>query len=166
MASRGVNKVILVGNVGSDPEFRAMPNGNGVAQLSLATSDQWKDKNTGEAKEKTEWHRVVFFNRLAEIVEQYVNKGSKLYIEGSLRTRSWEQDGVKKYSTEIVAKEMQMLDSRSGGDSGGNNGEWSNRPSESAGSAANPQTAGQQAPAGTSSGSASNFDNFDDDIPF
>ena len=112
MASRGVNKVILVGNAGNDPEFRVMPNGNGVANVSLATSDSWKDKTSGEQKEKTEWHRVVFFNRLAEIVEQYVKKGSKLYIEGRLQTRSWEQDGVKRYTTEIVASEMQMLDSR------------------------------------------------------
>ncbi len=92
-----------------------MPNGNAVANVSIATSDQWKDKNTGEQQERTEWHRVVFFNRLAEIVEQYVKKGSKLYIEGRLQTRSWEQDGVKRYTTEIVANEMQMLDSRGGG---------------------------------------------------
>ena len=114
MASRGVNKVILVGNLGNDPEVRYMPNGNAVANISLATSDSWKDKNTGEQQERTEWHRVVFFNRLAEIVEQYVKKGSKLYVEGRLQTRSWEQDGVKRYTTEIVASEMQMLDSRGG----------------------------------------------------
>ena len=112
MASRGVNKVILVGNVGNEPEVRYMPNGNAVANISVATSDSWKDKNTGDQQERTEWHRVVFFNRLAEIVEQYVKKGSKLYIEGRLQTRSWEQDGVKRYTTEIVANEMQMLDSR------------------------------------------------------
>ena len=112
MASRGVNKVILVGNVGNEPEVRYMPNGNAVANISVATSDSWKDKNTGDQHERTEWHRVVFFNRLAEIVEQYVKKGSKLYIEGRLQTRSWEQDGVKRYTTEIVANEMQMLDSR------------------------------------------------------
>ena len=112
MASRGVNKVILVGNVGNDPEVRYMPNGNAVANISIATSDSWKDRNTGEQQERTEWHRVVFFNRLAEIVEQYVKKGTKLYLEGRLQTRSYEQDGVKKYSTEIVANEMQMLDSR------------------------------------------------------
>ena len=120
MASRGVNKVILVGNVGNDPEVRYMPNGNAVANVSLATSETWKDKNTGDQQEKTEWHRVVFFNRLAEIVEQYVKKGSKLYIEGRLQTRSWEQDGVKRYTTEIVSNEMQMLDSRGGG--GGDKG--------------------------------------------
>ena len=99
MASRGINKVILVGNLGNDPEIRYMPNGNAVANVSLATSDSWKDKATGEQQEKTEWHRVVFFNRLAEIVEQYVKKGSKLYVEGRLQTRSWEQDVVKRYST-------------------------------------------------------------------
>ena len=91
-----------------------MPNGNAVANVSLATSETWKDKSTGEQQEKTEWHRVVFFNRLAEIVEQYVKKGTKLYVEGRLQTRSWEQDGVKRYSTEVVANEMQMLDSRGG----------------------------------------------------
>ena len=112
MASRGVNKVILVGNVGNEPEVRYMPNGNAVANISVATSDSWKDKNTGDQQERTEWHRVVFFNRLAEIVEQYVKKGSKLYIEGRLQTRSWEQDGVKRYTTEIVANEMQKIDSR------------------------------------------------------
>ena len=119
MASRGVNKVILVGNLGNDPEVRYMPNGNAVANVSLATSETWKDKSTGEQQEKTEWHRVVFFNRLAEIVEQYVKKGTKLYVEGRLQTRSWEQDGVKRYSTEVVANEMQMLDSRGGGGGGG-----------------------------------------------
>ena len=112
MASRGVNKVILVGNVGNDPEVRYMPNGNAVANISIATSDSWKDRNTGVQQERTEWHRVVFFNRLAEIVEQYVKKGTKLYLEGRLQTRSYEQDGVKKYSTEIVANEMQMLGNR------------------------------------------------------
>ncbi|MED5385868.1 MAG: single-stranded DNA-binding protein, partial [Pseudomonadota bacterium] len=99
MASRGVNKVILVGNVGNEPECRTMPNGNSVANISVATSESWKDKNTSEQQERTEWHRVVFFNRLAEIVEQYVKKGSKLYIEGRLQTRSWEQDGIKRYTT-------------------------------------------------------------------
>ncbi|MAA66789.1 MAG: single-stranded DNA-binding protein [Alteromonadaceae bacterium] len=111
MASRGVNKVILVGNLGDDPDVRYTPSGSAVANVSVATSETWKDKSTGEQQEKTEWHRVVFFSRLAEIVEQYVKKGTKLYVEGRLQTRSWEQDGVKKYTTEIVANEMQMLDS-------------------------------------------------------
>lgn len=164
MASRGVNKVILVGNAGNDPEFRVMPNGNGVANVSLATSETWKDKTTGEQQEKTEWHRVIFFNRLAEIVEQYIKKGSKLYIEGRLQTRSWEQDGVKRYTTEIVASEMQMLDSRGGASSGGDN---------SFGQDQGRAQGGGAAPAARSSSTASapqaapaNFDNFDDDIPF
>jgi single-strand DNA-binding protein len=110
--NKGVNKAIIVGNVGNDPECRTMPNGNSVTNLSIATSESWKDKTTGEPQERTEWHRVVFFNTLADIVAEYVNKGSKLYVEGKLQTRSWEQDGIKRYSTEIVANEMQMLDKR------------------------------------------------------
>ena len=153
MASRGVNKVILVGNLGNDPEVRYMPNGNAVANVSLATSETWKDKNTGDQQEKTEWHRVVFFNRLAEIVEQYVKKGTKLYIEGRLQTRSWEQDGVKRYTTEIVANEMQMLDSR-GGASQDFGGQQASAPAPQA----NQQEAAPAAP--------QNFDNFDDYIPF
>jgi single-strand DNA-binding protein len=116
MSSRGVNKVILVGNVGQDPETKYMPNGGAVTNLTLATSETWKDKNTGEQQEKTEWHRITFYQKLAEIVAQYVKKGSKLYVEGRLQTRSWEQDGVKRYATEIIANEMQMLDTRQGGD--------------------------------------------------
>ena len=112
--ARGVNKVILVGNVGGDPETKYMPSGGAVTNLSIATSESWKDKQTGQPQERTEWHRVVFFNRLAEIASEYVRKGSKVYVEGSLRTRQWEQDGVKRYSTEIVASQMQMLDSKSG----------------------------------------------------
>ena len=113
MASRGINKVILVGNVGNDPECRE-GNSGAIANLSIATSETWKDKNTGEQQERTEWHRVVFFNRLAEVVRDYVKKGTKIYLEGRLQTRSYEQDGVQKYSTEIVANEMQMLDSKNG----------------------------------------------------
>tara|TARA_A100001035_G_scaffold134591_1_gene105936 strand:- start:3335 stop:3748 length:414 start_codon:yes stop_codon:yes gene_type:complete len=113
MASRGINKVILVGNVGNDPECRESGN-SPIANLSVATSETWKDKNTGEQQERTEWHRVVFFNRLAEVVRDYVKKGTKVYLEGRLQTRSYEQDGVQKYSTEIVANEMQMLDSKNG----------------------------------------------------
>ena len=131
-----------------------MPNGNAVANVSLATSETWKDKSSGEQQEKTEWHRVVFFNRLAEIVEQYVKKGTKLYVEGRLQTRSWEQDGVKRYSTEVVANEMQMLDNRSGTaqDFGGSQ--------MAADSPAAQPSQQQAAPA------PQNFDNFDDDIPF
>ena len=168
MASRGVNKVILVGNAGNDPEFRVMPNGNGVANVSLATSETWKDKTTGEQQEKTEWHRVIFFNRLAEIVEQYIKKGSKLYIEGRLHTRSWEQDCVKRYTTEIVASEMQMLDSRGGGNAGDNSFGQSQGQPQSEG-----QYQGSGAPASRSTSTSAapqaapaNFYNFDDDIPF
>ena len=158
MASRGINKVILVGNAGNDPEFRVMPNGNGVANVSLATSETWKDKSTGDQQEKTEWHRVIFFNRLAEIVEQYIKKGSKLYIEGRLQTRSWEQDGVKRYTTEIVASEMQMLDSRGGGDNSFGQGQGQGGGAAPAARSSSTSAAPQAAPA--------NFDNFDDDIPF
>ena len=110
--ARGINKVILVGSLGADPEQRAMPSGGAVTNFSVATSESWKDKTTGEQKELTEWIRIVAFNRLAEICGQYLKKGSKVYIEGSLRTRSWDDNGVKKYSTEIVAREMQMLDNK------------------------------------------------------
>ena len=157
MASRGVNKVILVGNVGNDPEVRYMPNGNAVANVSVATSDSWKDRNTGDQQERTEWHRVVFFNRLAEIVEQYVKKGTKLYLEGRLQTRSWEQDGAKRYSTEIVANEMQMLDSRG---AGGVNQEFGDQAPPPAAPSQDSKKESTQQP------SSSNFDNFDDDIPF
>ncbi len=157
MASRGINKVILVGNVGNDPEVRYMPNGNAVANVSIATSESWKDKGTGEQQERTEWHRVVFFNRLGEIVEQYVKKGSKLYVEGRLQTRSWEQDGVKRYSTEIVANEMQMLDSRGGQSDSDYGQQRSAPPQQSSGGGGGSQQPQPQ---------AGNFDNFDDDIPF
>ncbi len=117
--ARGVNKVILVGNCGQDPETKYMPSGGAVTNISVATSESWKDKQTGQQQERTEWHRVAFFNRLAEIAGEYLRKGSKVYIEGSLRTRKWQdQSGQDRYSTEIVASEMQMLDSRGaeGGD--------------------------------------------------
>lgn len=111
--ARGVNKVILVGNLGGDPEVRYMPNGNAVTNITVATSESWKDKQTGNQEERTEWHKIVFFNKLAEISGEYLRKGSKVYIEGSLRTRKWQDDsGADRYSTEIVASEMQMLDSK------------------------------------------------------
>jgi single-strand DNA-binding protein len=161
VASRGINKVILVGNVGQDPETRYMPNGGAVTNLSLATSETWKDKNTGEQQERTEWHRVVFYQRLAEIVAEYVRKGSKIYVEGRLQTRSWEQDGVKRYSTEIIANDMQMLDSRSSGDGGGSwqggGGGQGQAPRNSGGN----NSRGQSAPPPPAMD-----DNFDDDIPF
>ena len=116
--ARGINKVILIGNLGKDPETRYMPSGGAVTTVTLATSDTWKDKNTGEPQERTEWHRVVFFNRLGEIAGEYLKKGSKVYVEGSLRTRKWQgQDGQDRYTTEIVANEMQMLDSKGSGNS-------------------------------------------------
>lgn len=152
MASRGINKVILVGNVGQDPETRYMPNGNAVTNISLATSETWKDKNTGEQQERTEWHRVTFYQRLAEIVAEYVKKGSKLYVEGRLQTRSWEQDGVKRYATDIIANEMQMLDSRGSSDG------YSSGASSQAAPPPRNETPTQQAPA--------DMDSFDDDIPF
>jgi len=168
VASRGVNKVILVGNCGGDPESRFLPSGGAVANVTMATSETWKDKSTGQAQERTEWHRVVFFNRLAEIVGEYVKKGSKIYIEGSLRTRSWEQDGVKRYATEIVASEMQMLDSR-GASSGAGQYDDSYGQSEPEPSQSYNAPQQQREPARSNQAPApapSNFNNFDDDIPF
>jgi single-strand DNA-binding protein len=113
MASRGVNKVIIIGNVGQDPEIKYTASGAPVVTVSIATSEIWRDKQTGENKEKTEWHRVVFFNKLAEIISQYIKKGSKLYVMGSLRTRKWEdKSGVEKYTTEVIANDIQMLDKK------------------------------------------------------
>ncbi len=156
--ARGVNKVILIGNCGQDPEIRYMPSGNAVTNVSLATSESWKDKQTGQQQERTEWHRVVFFNRLGEIAGEYLRKGSKVYVEGSLRTRKWQdQSGQDRYTTEIVASEMQMLDSR-GGASGTPGGQYEQGGGAAAPSSAAPQQ--QAAPAGD------NFNDFDDDIPF
>ena len=114
--ARGINKVILVGTVGKDPEMKYMPSGDAMANISVATNESWKDKNTGEKKEVTEWHRVVFFRQLADIVGKYLRKGQQVYIEGSLKTRSWEKDGQKHYATEIVASDMQMLGSKGDGE--------------------------------------------------
>lgn len=154
MAARGVNKVILVGNLGADPETRYMQDGNAVTNIRMATSQMWKDRETGQQNERTEWHRVVFFRRLAEIAGEYLKKGSKVYIEGQLRTRQWERDGQKHYTTEIVADEMQMLDSR--GDMGGSGGSYGG---------------GSSSGGGSDSGSGDDFsspppEDFDDDIPF
>jgi len=161
--ARGVNKVILVGNCGQDPETRYMPSGGAVTNLSIATSESWKDKSTGEQKERSEWHRVVFFNRLAEIVEQYVKKGSKVYVEGSLRTRKWQgQDGQDRYTTEIVASEMQMLDSR--GNQGGQGG-YEQQPQPDYASS-QPQQPAPQKQAPVQPSSPSQGMGFDDDIPF
>jgi len=158
--ARGINKVILIGNLGQDPEVKYMPNGGAVTNVTIATSDSWKDKNTGEQKEKTEWHRVVFFQRLAEIVGEYLKKGSKVYIEGKLQTRKWQdQSGNDRYTTEIIASDMQMLDSRGGG--GGGGGGNFNQPSSGQSSAG---AAPQQQPAAAPAGGG--MSDFDDDIPF
>ncbi len=157
-----VNKVILVGNLGRDPEVRTMQNGNKVANISVATSDRWKDKNTGEMNERTEWHRVVMFDRLAEIAEQYLRKGSKVYLEGQLQTRKWEdQNGQEKYSTEVVLRgfnaNMTMLDGRTGGGGGG----YEDAPGGGGGSGGG--SGGGGGGGGPSSGPAPEFD---DEIPF
>lgn len=147
--ARGVNKVILIGNLGRDPEVRYMPSGSAVANVALATSEQWKDKQTGEQQERTEWHNVVFFGRLAEIVGEYLKKGSQVYVEGSLRTRKWQdKEGKDRYTTEIVANEMQMLGGRGGGGGGGNYDYNQDQP--------------KRQPAGAPAAS----EDFDDDIPF
>jgi single-strand DNA-binding protein len=160
-----VNKVIVVGNLGRDPEMRTFPSGDQVANVTIATTDKWKDKQTGEMKEATEWHRVVFNGRLAEIVGQYLRKGSQVYVEGSLRTRKWtDKDGIEKYTTEIRADQMQMLGSRQGmGGPGGDDGGGYEAPRQSAPARA-PAAAPRQAPA--ASKTASGFDDMDDDIPF
>ncbi|MDE0876143.1 MAG: single-stranded DNA-binding protein [Porticoccaceae bacterium] len=164
--ARGVNKVIIVGNCGQDPETRFMPSGGAVTNLSIATSESWKDKTSGEPQERTEWHRVVFFNRLAEIAGEYVKKGSKLYVEGSLRTRKWQgQDGQDRYTTEIVASEMQMLDSRGGpGGSGGYDSPQGSTGQGSAPKSSNQQAPNQQAP--QQQAPQQQAGPFDDDIPF
>ena len=153
--ARGINKVILVGNCGKDPETRYMPSGGAVTNVSIATAEGWKDKQTGETKERTEWHNIVFFNRLAEIAGEYLKKGSQIYVEGSLRTRKWQdKEGKDRYTTEIVANEMQMLGSRSGG--GNDNTDYSQERSSSAPSSS----------AKRESAPAMAEDGFDDDIPF
>jgi single-strand DNA-binding protein len=148
MAARGINKVIIVGNLGQDPEVRYMPSGGAVTNISVATSETWKDKESGESQERTEWHRIVFFNRLAEIAGEYLKKGSKVFVEGSLRTRKWEdKNGQERYTTEIVAKEMQMLDSKGG----------SANFDEGKSSSSTPASSSNNAP---------EMNDFDDDIPF
>ncbi len=162
--ARGVNKVILVGNIGQDPETRFSGSGAAITNVSIATSESWKDKQTGQQQERTEWHRVVFFNRLGEIAGEYLKKGSKVYVEGSLRTRKWQdKSGQDKYTTEIVANEMQMLDSRGAGQQGGG-GQMDQQqqyggPQASAPQAQQPQS---QQPVAAAAGA----DDWDDDIPF
>ncbi len=156
-----VNKVILVGNLGRDPETRYMPDGGAVTNFSIATTDTWKDKS-GEKQEKTEWHRISTFQRLAEIAGEYLKKGSQVYIEGRLQTRKWtDKDGVEKYTTEIIADKMQMLGSRQGmgGDGGGSGGGDYARSSSGGGS-------GSAKPAPAAKGGAAKFEDFEDDIPF
>ena len=187
MASRGVNKVILVGNLGQDPEVRYMPNGGAVANITLATSESWRDKQTGENKEITEWHRVVLFGKLAEVAGEYLKKGSQVYIEGQLRTRKWQdQGGQERYTTEVVVNvgcTMQMLGGRQqggnagagapaggGAQGGGNNNGWGqpqqpqgNNNQFSGGAQSRPQPQPQSAPASNNNEPPMDFD---DDIPF
>jgi single-strand DNA-binding protein len=159
--ARGINKVILIGNLGADPETRAMPSGTTVANLRVATSESWRDKQTGEQQERTEWHRVALFGRLAEVAGEYLRKGSQVYIEGSLRTRKWQdKQGNERYSTEIVGNELQMLGGR-GGAGGGAGMSSSSGAAESRGGA--PSFAEES---GTGGGGTSRGEEFDDDIPF
>ncbi|SFI10729.1 single-stranded DNA-binding protein [Modicisalibacter xianhensis] len=189
--ARGVNKVILIGNLGQDPDVRFLPSGNPVANLRIATTDSWTDRQSGQRQERTEWHSVVLFNKLAEIAQQYVKKGSRIYIEGRLQTRKWQgQDGQDRYSTEIVANDMQMLDSRGG--QGGGGADYGQAPQNNYGAPQGgygqqggygnaPQGGGgqpqqrppQQPPAGGQQGGGNygapnpgSFDDFDDEIPF
>jgi len=161
--ARGVNKVILIGNLGGDPETRYMPSGGAVTNITVATSESWKDKQTGQPVERTEWHKVVFFNKLAEIAGEYLRKGSKVYVEGSLRTRKWQdQSGQDRYTTEVVASEMQMLDSRDGGTAQANNQQ---RPPQQR-AQGHPPPPPQNQPQGDHQRPPPNYDDFDDDIPF
>ncbi|WP_110710474.1 single-stranded DNA-binding protein [Salinicola sp. CR57] len=195
--ARGVNKVILIGNLGQDPEVRFLPSGNPVCNLRIATTDSWTDRQSGQRQERTEWHSVVLFNKLAEIAQQYVKKGSRIYIEGRLQTRKWQgQDGQDRYSTEIVGNDMQMLDSRGGGQGGGDyaqpqgqyggapqNGGY-DQPPQQGGYGGNPQQPQQRPPQGQrppqqgqpapqpnqnpnyGAPNPGSFDDFDDEIPF
>ena len=169
--ARGINKVIIIGNLGADPETRAMPSGTSVANLRIATSESWRDKTSGEQQERTEWHRVALFGRLAEIASEYLRKGSQVYIEGSLRTRKWQdKQGNERFSTEIVGNEMQMLGSRGGGSaaggSSGGGGMGASGGAQGGGrgerSEPFPEYAGSSGPGGA----GGERDDFDDDIPF
>ena len=153
--ARGINKVILIGNLGADPETRSMPSGMTVANIRIATSENWKDKQSGEQKERTEWHHVALFGRLGEIAGEYLRKGAQVYIEGSLRTRKWQdKEGRDRYTTEIIANDMQMIGGRGGGGGGGGGGTTGSYESRERAPASEP------APAGASA------EGFDDDIPF
>ena len=184
--ARGVNKVILVGNLGADPETRAMPSGSTVANLRIATSESWRDKTSGEQQERTEWHRVALFGRLAEIASEYLRKGSQVYIEGSLRTRKWQdKQGQERFTTEIVGNELQMLGGRGGGGAGGGGGGGGGyeRSGSSGGAGSSGGSAGASGGRGAGSGGdpyaeyagpqgggshegGGGKDDFDDDIPF
>lgn len=185
--ARGVNKVILIGNLGQDPDVRFLPSGNPVANLRIATTDSWTDRQSGQRQERTEWHNVVLFNKLAEIAQQYVKKGSRIYIEGRLQTRKWQgQDGQDKYTTEIVANDMQMLDSRGGQGGGadygqqaqgnygapqggyGQQGGYGNAPQGGQPQQRPPQQPAQGGQQGNNYGAPNpgSFDDFDDEIPF
>ncbi|HYD94260.1 MAG TPA: single-stranded DNA-binding protein [Noviherbaspirillum sp.] len=163
-----VNKVIIVGNLGRDPETRYMPNGDAVTNIAVATTESWKDKNTGEKKELTEWHRITFYRKLAEIAGQYLKKGSQVYVEGRLQTRKWtDKDGVERYTTEIIADTMQMLGSRQGMGGGGGGGGGAPMDDDYGSAPAPRQNAGGGG--GASRGAsrpAPNFSDMDDDIPF
>jgi len=182
MASRGINKAILIGNLGADPETRYTAGGTAVTNANIATSDSWRDKSSGEMQERTEWHRVVFFARLAEVAGEYLRKGSKVYVEGRIQTRKWQnKDGIDQYTTEIVANEMQMLDTK-GGQGGGSapfGGGGQQRPQQSGGGQQGGQGGGQQGggqqgggqpqyqqPQRQPAGDPGFDDDLDDDIPF
>src|SRR5438477_11306637 len=163
--ARGINKVIIIGNLGADPETRAMPSGTTVANLRVATSESWRDKQTGEQQERTEWHRVAFLGRLAEVAGEYLRKGSQVYIEGSLRTRKWQdKQGNERYSTEIIGNDMQMLGSRGGGGAVSAPGAGA-AASGGAGASAG-GGAGASPDSEESGGGAGRGEDFDDDIPF
>ncbi|HET7313188.1 single-stranded DNA-binding protein [Salinisphaera sp.] len=171
MASRGVNKAIIVGNLGADPETRYTAGGTAVTNVNVATSESWRDKNSGEMQERTEWHRVVFFARLAEVAGEYLRKGSKVYVEGRIQTRKWQgQDGQDRYTTEIVANEMQMLDSRGGGQGSsapfGGGGQRSQGGGQNQGGGQRGGGQPQYQQPQPASGDPGFDDDLDDDIPF
>ena len=160
--ARGINKVILVGNLGADPETRYTPSGMAITSIRVATSESWKDKTTGEQQERTEWHRIKFFGRLAEIAGEYLKKGGQVYVEGKLRTEEYEKDGQKRYSTDIIADEMQMLGSKGGGGMGGGEGGGGER--RERGPARGPQSAPPRNVPAAAPSAGGDFE--DDEIPF
>ncbi|MDC1284993.1 single-stranded DNA-binding protein [Gammaproteobacteria bacterium] len=160
--ARGINKVIIVGNLGQDPEVKYMPSGGAVCNITVATSESWNDKSTGEKQERTEWHRIVFYRKLAEIAGEYLRKGSQVYVEGKLQTRKWQdQGGADRYTTEIVANEMQMLGGRGSASSGASSSGSTGFDSSNNQASAAPASSNTPAPAG-----GGMIDDFDDDIPF